>query len=32
MKEKEYLVSLIYKLDDYAVKFLITFIKKMFIH
>ena len=32
MKEKEELHALIDQLDNYAIKFLITFIKKMFIH
>ena len=32
MNEKEILINLINKLDDYAIKFLITFIQKMFIH
>ena len=30
MKEKETLINLINELDDYAIKFLITFIHKMF--
>lgn len=32
MKDKEKLLELIELLDDYAIKFLITFIEKMFIH
>lgn len=32
MNEKEILINLINDLDDYAIKFLITFIQKMFIH
>jgi len=32
MNEKEILIKLIDELEDYAIKFLITFIKKMFIH
>lgn len=31
MNEKEKLIEMIDELDDYAIKFLITFIKKMFI-
>lgn len=30
MKDKEILINLIDDLDDYAIKFLITFIQKMF--
>lgn len=32
MNDKEILINLISELDDYAIKFLITFIKNMFIH
>lgn len=32
MSEKEKLIDLIHQLDDYAIKFLTTFIEKMFIH
>lgn len=32
MNEKQKLIELIELLDDYAIKFLITFIEKMFIH
>lgn len=32
MKDKKTLLKLINELDDYAIKFLITFIEKMFIH
>jgi len=32
MNEKETLLALIENLDEYAIKFLITFIQKMFIH
>ena len=32
MNEKETLLNLINELDDYAIKFLVTFVKHMFIH
>ena len=32
MTDKQKLIELIELLDDYAIKFLITFIQKMFIH
>lgn len=32
MNEKEILINLINDLEDHAIKFLITFIQKMFIH
>lgn len=32
MSDKQKLLNLIDLLDDYAIKFLITFIEKMFIH
>lgn len=32
MSEKEKLIDLINELDDYAIKFLTTFIENMFIH
>ena len=32
MNNKEILLDLINELDEYAIKFLITFIKNMFIH
>jgi hypothetical protein len=32
MSDKEKLLNLVELLDDYAIKFLITFIEKMFIH
>ena len=32
MQDKQKLIELIESLDDYAIKFLITFIEQMFIH
>ncbi len=32
MSDKQKLLNLVELLDDYAIKFLITFIEKMFIH
>lgn len=32
MSNKEKLIDLINQIDDYAIKFLITFIENMFIH
>lgn len=32
MSDKQKLLDLVELLDDYAIKFLITFIEKMFIH